>query len=302
MHAVDCRRPAQRLDLLPMSAPAHSTDRYGARIPQSPVILSVPHAGRDYPAALLAAIRVPVTALLALEDRHVDLLALAARGTETLLIQRPARAWIDLNRAEYERDPKLDDGADPARQPAMSAKLRSGLGLIPRRLATTGDIWRKRLSDAEVTARIVADHRPYHAMLAELLAAAQARFGVAVLLDIHSMPPIGLPGEAAQLVFGDRFGKSAGTRFVARLEAEAEAAGIAHALNSPYSGGHILDRHAQPGAGIHAVQIEFDRTLYLDDVLESPGPGFAATATLLRRMVAAITDEAFASTSAIAAE
>lgn len=285
-----------------MSRSALSANCHGPVPPQSPVILSVPHAGRDYPAALLAAIRVPVTALLALEDRHADLLALAARGAETALIQRPARAWIDLNRAEHERDPKLDDGADLARQPAMSAKLRSGLGLIPRRLANVGEIWGKRLSDADVTARIVADHRPYHGALADLLAAAHARFGVAVLLDIHSMPPIGPPGEAAQIVFGDRFGKSARLRFVARLEAEAEAAGIAHALNSPYSGGHILDRHARPAGGIHAVQIEFDRSLYLDSVLESPGPGFAATAALLRQMIAAVTDEAIASTSALAAE
>lgn len=285
-----------------MTGPAHSFDVHGAMLPDSPVVLSVPHAGRDYPSALLAAIRVPVETLRILEDRHVDQLALAARGDETLLVQRPARAWIDLNRAEHERDPKLDDGADPTRSPAMSAKLRSGLGLVPRRIAAAGDIWTKRLSGDAVNARIMADHRPYHMALATLLAAARARFGVAVLLDIHSMPPLGAPGEAAQIVLGDRFGKSAASRFIARLEGEAEATGIPHALNTPYAGGHILDRHARPHSGIHAIQIEFDRTLYLDAAHDAPGPGFVGTAAMLRRMIAAIGDEALAGLPAIAAE
>ncbi len=285
-----------------MTGPAHSFDVHGAMLPDSPVVLSVPHAGRDYPSALLAAIRVPVEALRILEDRHVDQLALAARGAETLLVQRPARAWIDLNRAEHERDPKLDDGADPTRSPAMSAKLRSGLGLVPRRIAAAGDIWAKRLSGEAVNARIIADHRPYHTALATLLTAARARFGVAVLLDIHSMPPLGAPGEAAQIVLGDRFGKSAASRFIARLEGEAEATGIPHALNTPYAGGHILDRHARPHSGIHAIQIEFDRTLYLDAAHDAPGPGFAGAAAMLRRMIAAIADEALAGLPAIAAE
>lgn len=285
-----------------MTSSAHSFDIHGPTVPETPVVLSVPHAGRDYPSALLAAIRVPVTALRILEDRHVDQLALAARHTESLIIQRPARAWIDLNRGEHERDPKLDDGADPRGLPALSAKLRSGLGLVPRRIAAAGEIWGARLSNAAVTARIIADHRPYHAALADLLAAARARFGVAVLLDIHSMPSLGAPGDAAQIIFGDRFGKSAAARFIARLEGEAEAAGIAHALNSPYAGGHILDRHAAPQNGIHAIQIEFDRTLYLDEMHDEPGPGFARSAATLRRMIAAVTDEAIAGIAAIAAE
>lgn len=285
-----------------MTSPANSFDLHGAIAPDSPVILSVPHAGRDYPAALLAAIRVPVKALQVLEDRHVDQLVLAARDGETLLVQRPARAWIDLNRAEHERDPKLDDGANFTRLPTMSAKLRSGLGLVPRRIANAGEIWGVRLSDAAVRARINADHRPYHATLQTLLTAARARFGIAILLDVHSMPPLGPPGEAAQIVFGDRFGKSAAARFISRLEGEAESAGIAHALNTPYAGGHILDRHAAPNANIHAVQIELDRALYLDDEHDAPGKGFAATAAMLRRMIAAITDEALSGLSAIAAE
>lgn len=279
-----------------------SFDRFHTAPVRSPVVVSVPHAGRDYPVALQAAIRVPIKALLVLEDRHVDRVAVTAVGDEALFVQRTARAWIDLNRAEHERDPKLDEGADPTRLPAPSAKLRSGLGLIPRRVARAGDIWQRRLSNADVTARIEADHRPYHAAIAAALAEARARFGIAVLIDLHSMPPLGPPGDVAQVVFGDRFGKSAGTRFVDRLAAEATAAGLLSALNTPYSGGHILATHGRPANGIHAIQIEFDRRLYLDESLDAPGPGLAATATLLRRMLDSVTDEALSGTMALAAE
>lgn len=258
--------------------------------PASPVVLSVPHAGRDYPLALRGMLRVPVEALTVLEDRHVDALAHAARGGETMLVQRPARAWIDLNRAESERDAKIDDGVSPMSRPIESAKLRSGLGLIPRRAGRAGDLLRRRLSNEEVIARIRADHRPYHAALDRALTAARARFGVAVLIDLHSMPP---PGHA-EIVFGDRFGRSAANRFVHRIEAAAEAAGLIHALNTPYSGGHILDRHADPARGIHAVQIEWSRALYLDATMDVPGPGLARAARTLRAMLDALADEACA--------
>ena len=276
-----------------------SFHRHGPEDPVSPVVLSVPHAGRDYPLQLRAALRVPLSALRPLEDRHVDSLALAARGGETLFIAERARAWIDLNRAEHERDPKLDDGASMKTQP-LSAKLRSGLGLVPRRVAAAGDIWRRRLSGEEVAARIHADHRPYHAALAAALTAARDRFGVAVLLDLHSMPALGPADTAPRIVLGDRFGRSAGSRFLSRLEGVARAHGIACAVNAPYSGGHILDRHADPRMGVHAIQIEFDRALYLDEFLDQPGPGLRPVARALRAMIDAIADEALP--GALAAE
>lgn len=274
-------------------------DLYGPADPISPVVLSVPHAGRDYPLALRAALRVPVEALRPLEDRHVDTLALAAIGRETMLVQRRARAWIDLNRAENERDPQIDAGADRRAAGLQSAKLRGGLGLIPRRLASVGEIWRRKLDGEEVMARIASDHRPYHAALAAALERARARFGVAVLLDLHSMPPL---ASGAGIVLGDRFGRSAGSRFVWRLEAETLAAGVACAVNTPYAGGHILDRHASPSNDVHAVQVELDRASYLDAALDAPGPGLMAMAALLRRMIDALADEALALPAALAAE
>jgi N-formylglutamate amidohydrolase len=263
-------------------------DRWGSPDPVSPVILSVPHAGRACPDALLAALRVPATVLVALEDRHVDRVAAAAWGRETGLVQRCARAWIDLNRGEDERDPQIDEGAIQPRQP--SAKLRSGLGLVPRRVGGAGDLWRRRFTGAEIEARIAADHRPYHDALADLLAAARARFGVAVLLDLHSMPPLG--GDGARVVIGDRFGRSCGGRFSARVEAAVAATDMPVTRNAPYAGGHIVQRHGRPARGIHAVQLELDRSLYLDAALDGIGPGLVATAALVRRVIDALTDEA----------
>ena len=276
-----------------------SFDRWGSADPVSPVIISVPHAGREYPPALLAALRVPVAALAGLEDRHVDAVALGARGIETMLVQRRGRAWIDLNRAEQERDPRVDDGALSGRTVPPSPRLRSGLGLVPRRVSGAGDLWRGRFTGAAIEARIAADHRPYHTALQALLRAARAKFGVAVLLDLHSMPPL-MAGEP-QVVIGDRFGRSAGARFVTRLEAVVMAAGVSCGRNQPYAGGDITERHGRPSLGIHAVQVELDRSLYLDDRLDLPGAGVGATAALVRRLIDVLAEEAGGSL-ALAAE
>ncbi|UUL82733.1 N-formylglutamate amidohydrolase [Sphingomonas qomolangmaensis] len=272
------------------STASPSFDRFGPAEPASPVVLSVPHAGREYPAAMLAAIRLPLAALLPLEDRHVDSIAHAARRNETMLVARRARAWIDLNRSEDERDRRIDEGVSASMMPFESAKLKGGLGLVPRRAGVSGDVWRRRLRGDEVMARIVADHRPYHAALAAALAAARRRFGVAVLLDIHSMPT--LAGEApARIVLGDRFGQSAAAPYLARIEGAAAVSGLRIATNAPYAGGHILDAHGAPAAGIHAVQIEFDRTLYLDPMTLTPNAGAQRLGHILRTMIDALLDE-----------
>lgn len=275
-----------------MEADRQPFDGYALEEPGGPVVLSVPHAGRDYPLPLRAALRVPLEALLPLEDRHIDTLALAARQGEPMLIQRRARAWIDLNRAEHERDPAIDAGADHHAAPHLSAKLRGGLGLIPRRVPIAGEIWRRRFEGDEIAGRILHDYRPYHAALSAALKRAHARHGVAILLDLHSMPPLGrgLP----RIVLGDRFGRSAGARFVHRLESVVARAGVTTSLNSPYAGGHILDRHAHVAGGFHAIQVEFDRSLYLDAALDQPGAGLAAMAALLREMIDSLIDEALA--------
>lgn len=272
-------------------------ERFGEIVPTGPIVISVPHAGTLYSPALLAAARLP-HGLTLLEDRLVDLVAVAARADETMLVQRTPRAAIDLNRSEDERDPLVDDGALPQAHP--SAKVRSGLGLVPRRAGNSGELWRRRFTGTEIERRIARDHRPYHHALAAALMAARARFGVAVLIDVHSMPPLG--GERARVVLGDRFGQAAGGRLVERLEGVVRDAGHRVALNVPYAGGYILERHGHPAQGLHAVQVELDRTLYLDAGLRKPGAGFARTVALLRAMLAALADEAMGAPQAIAAE
>ncbi|PZO72571.1 MAG: N-formylglutamate amidohydrolase [Sphingomonas taxi] len=280
--------------------PPSPFERLGAMPPISPVVLSVPHAGREYPLALKTALRVPLAALLPLEDRLVDAVARAARTNQTTIVQTRARAWIDLNRGEDERDPLLDEGAASVAPAQQSAKLRSGLGLVPRRVSGAGDLWARRFTDADVTARIAQDHRPYHAAISSALQAAKAQFGVAVLLDLHSMPSLG-PG-GTRIVLGDRFGHAAAARFVTRVETECTARGFSTAINTPYAGGHILERHARPAANIHAVQLELDRTLYLDRKLHAPGAGFARVVDLVRAILVALTDEALSPPLAQAAE
>jgi len=280
-------------------------ERSGPAEPASPVVIAVPHAGRIYPAPLIASAAVPRSRLEALEDRFADtLISGAVRDGVTAFVARRARAWIDLNRDERELDPGMIEGSALPAHAIGSARVRGGLGLIPRRLAGGGEILRRRLSAAEIDARIRSDHRPWHAAIATALAAAHARFGIAILLDCHSMPPImreGMP-DPARIVIGDRFGRSAGSQFVDRLVSEAQAAGLSCSCNTPYAGGHTLDRHGRPGKNTHAIQIEIDRSLYLAPDLRTAGPGMARMTAFLANLAGALADEALAVPPALAAE
>jgi N-formylglutamate amidohydrolase len=276
----------------------------GPQVPLTPVLLSVPHAGRDFPPETWAMVRAGETQLAPLQDRFADTLVdKAIEQGAPAIIARVPRLWIDLNRDEREIDPEMVDGPSVA-APLMSSKVRGGLGLIPRRLARVGDIWQTRLSVADVANRIETIHRPYHAAISRSLSALHARFGVAVLLDVHSMPPIrDYAGEnVPRIVIGDRFGRSSSNQFTARALAELEASGFATAVNAPYAGGHILERHGRPLTGIHALQIEIDRTLYLDAGMNMPGCGLEVVQRLVAKLALALADEALRQPFAIAAE
>ncbi len=287
-----------------MEAPAPSKpsfDRFGPGVPVSPVVVSVPHAGRVYPDAMSALVGLPIARLVMLEDRHVDAVAQASVEQETLLIARRARAWIDLNRSAIrDRDPQVDAGASRL-SVSRSDKVRSGIGLIPRRAGGADNIWRRKLTEAEVADRIARDHAPYHAAVDAALSAAHARFGIAVLLDLHSMPPLGGPAPT-RIVIGDRFGKACAARFSGRIDAVVRGEGVQVAANHPYAGGHILEAHGRPRAGVHAVQLEIDRSLYLDAALDQPGPGLPQVAALVRAIIDALADEALGTAWPLAAE
>ena len=265
-----------------------SFDQIGPTQPAFPVVLSIPHAGRDYPYDIDKYCQFPSYRLLCLEDRYADLLADHAwRAGYSGLVARMPRAIIDLNRAEHDLDPAML--TTPTGPPALlSVKARGGLGLIPRRTAGLGELWRRRFTPAEVEARITGHHRPYHQALGALVQQAMDQFGTALLLDVHSMPPLPSTSgqQAPQIVIGDRFGRSAAPVLTEIACATAKQAGFRVALNAPYAGGHILDRHGRRDNGIHALQIEVDRQLYLDATLSEPGAGIDRIKALIAGIAA----------------
>lgn len=271
-------------------------DCYGRAGALSPLVFAVPHAGRDYGEALLARARVTPGTLTRLEDRLADLLVhdLIARGQCVMVAKRP-RAMIDLNRDEREIDPQSISDLPRAVRPHSSAKVRGGLGLIPDRLAYAGALWRHPLPYGELVRRIEEVHRPYHHALAQALDETRARHGAALLVDIHSMPPIH-PGASAggvppRIVIGDRFGRSAAGRLTDLAAGIARGHGLEVAINTPYSGNHILERHGAPERGVHAIQIEVDRSLYLASDLMTPGNGLPAVRRLLTDLARALAQE-----------
>jgi N-formylglutamate amidohydrolase len=279
-----------------MSDPEDSPfDRLGPAISTSPVIFAVPHAGHIYPPELIESAAVSRRALESLEDRHADaLVAEAVANGATAFIARRARAWIDLNRDEREIDPHMLETAAPRTGLLGSARVRGGLGLIPRRLPGAGEILRRRLTTAEIEERIRGDHRPWHGALAAALAATRARFGIALLVDCHSMPPINSKGvgRPPQIVIGDRHGRSAEARFVDCAIAAAARAGLKPGRNQPYAGAYTLERHGKPAAGIHALQIEVDRSLYLDGELREVGSQYPRISAFVADLAQALSAEA----------
>ena len=261
-----------------------------------PVVVAVPHAGRSYPEAVTARMREPMLAQLRLEDRHADRLGVAvARETgAALLVAHAPRALLDLNRAEDDIDWDMIDGGraegagavDPGQR--SNARARSGLGLVPRRLPGSGEIWRGRLAPEELAARIEGIHRAYHAMLAAELTRIRDEWGAVLLIDLHSMPPLrAAEGEARTpvLVLGDRFGATCHSGLMGRALSHLERRAVPAAQNRPYSGGYVLDRHGAPLSGVHAMQIEVCRATYLDRNLAEPGPGLSGIAAMLAALV-----------------
>ncbi|TRD12382.1 N-formylglutamate amidohydrolase [Erythrobacter insulae] len=267
--------------------------------PQSmplPILIAVPHAGRVYPAETLAQMRDAELSQLRLEDRFVDLLGVEiAKATGTgLLVANAPRAMLDLNRAHDDVDWEMING--PGRrttkpEPVLTGtnrRARSGLGLVPRRLPGFGEIWRQKLPRDELDRRIDRIHRPYHEFLSSELLRIRAEWGAALLIDLHSMPPLRRQAgqdRAPQIVLGDRFGASCEHSVIARAFSYLDQNGFVVAHNRPYSGGYVLDRHASPTRGLHAIQVEICRSSYLDENLDEPTAALAPLAQMLAGLV-----------------
>ena len=244
-----------------------------------PVLLSVPHSGRDYPADLLARARSGRASLERLEDPLVDRLVAGAidRGVGAVIARAP-RAMIDVNRAVEEIAPAAIIGRCGD---APTARARAGLGVIPTRLGGMGDLWRCPIDETEFERRLTVVHRPYHDALAQQLALLGETWSDVLLLDCHSMPP--RPGDP-NVVFGDRHGTSAAPWLVEAAEAIARGRGFDVARNAPFAGGHVVERHGRPRLRVHALQIEVDRGAYCQRDSRTPGVGFDRVAMLFEAL------------------
>ena len=246
----------------------------------SPVIYSCPHSGRHYPCDLDA--HLDLFSLRRLEDTDVDLLvAEAPQHGATVISACYGRAYLDLNRSADELDPAMF--SEPAPRPyRTNARTAAGLGLFARYAAGGREIYGRKLSFDEANRRISKVHAPYHAALNRELNFAQTRFGGAILIDWHSMPSIaamqgsGLNRQAVDVVLGDRHGQACRSELIAFAETAFRSFGLTTSRNSPYAGGYTTEHHGKPIENRHALQIELNRSLYLDEARLVPNGNFAA--------------------------
>jgi N-formylglutamate amidohydrolase len=254
-----------------------------------PLVLASPHSGRDYPADFVAASRLDPLALRRSEDSFVDrLFAAAPRLGAPLLAARFPRAYLDPNREAWELDPAMFADALPDFVNTGSARVRMGLGTIARIVASGEEIYRNRLCFAEARRRVEELYRPYHRALQRLLEATAARFGGYLLLDCHSMPSAAWAAGAANtadIVLGDCHGRAcapeireAARHFLARR-------GFSVAINAPYAGGFTTEHYGCPNRHRHALQIEIDRALYMDERSYRRKPSFVRLADELALFV-----------------
>ena len=237
-----------------------------------PFVLSSPHSGRHYPPEFLAASRLDLKTLRRSEDSFVDeLFAEAAALGAPLLNALFPRAYLDPNREPYELDPAMFEDALPAYANTRSLRVAGGLGTLARVVTDGAEIYRQKMLFAEAEQRIESLYLPYHRQLRELIEATRDHFGYAVLIDCHSMPSIGGPMDEdsghnrADIVLGDRFGTSCSPSLTQLAEETLTQMGYSVVRNNPYAGGYTTDHYGRPIKAVHALQIELNRALYMDE-------------------------------------
>ncbi len=261
---------------------------------ETSVIFASPHSGRNYPAAFLRASVLDERSVRSSEDAFVDQLldGVPALGAPLLTALAP-RAYIDMNRAADELDPALVDGV---RVSLHNPRIASGLGVIPRVVAGGRAIYRGKIPLSEAEERIASCWQPYHDCLRLLIDGAHVRFGEAILIDVHSMPHEAMDSIASagakrpEIVLGDRFGAAASADVVDRIEAAFESAGLRTLRNAPFAGAYITQTYGRPSRGMHAVQIEMDRALYMNEREIRPNGNFPGFKRLLSGILAEIAD------------
>ena len=272
----------------------HST-AYALEMPakrSSCVVFSSPHSGRNYTQPFLKRSVLNRDVIRSSEDAFVDQLFASApdHGAPLIAAQMP-RAFLDLNRSADELDPALVLGA---RRSGHNPRVASGLGVIPRVVANGRAIYSGKLTMDEARLRIDTYWRPYHARLKSLLAESIDSFGQAILVDCHSMPheAVALAGTAhgrrPEIVLGDRFGASASGVIVDQIEAAFVSAGLTVVRNTPFAGAYVTQTYGRPARDQHAIQIEIDRALYMNESTIEPSADFDAFRAVLTRVIADI--------------
>ena len=259
---------------------------------ETSVIFSSPHSGRAYPADFLAASQLDPAQLRSSEDAYVDrLFARAPHHGAPLIAALTPRAYIDVNRAADELDPAVIDGTVKS---SHNPRVSSGLGVIPRVVSGGRAIYAGKIALDEVERRIAAHWQPYHNALRTLIDSTQEAFGEAILIDCHSMPHEAIdahvrPGQPRpEVVLGDRFGAAAGREVMDRVEQAFANAGLRVVRNSPFAGAYIAQHYGRPLSRRHVVQVEIDRSLYLDEAKVEPAGNFSAFCARLNRVIAEI--------------
>lgn len=266
--------------LAPMTDALADADNFSRRPPvevlsppavETPLIFASPHSGRRYPADLLRMTRLDRTALRQSEDGYVDLLFDAAPvyGAPLLRALFP-RAYVDVNRSRDELDPRMFVDSVPRTVDSRSNRVLAGLGVIPRIVADGQDIYTRKLNYFEARRRLAACYEPYHQTLTDLIDSARRAFACAVVIDCHSMPSAGgapfREGERRiDFVLGDRFGASCAPGLVSLVEQSLLKMGYCVSRNAPYAGGFVASSYGRPSDGVHVLQIEINRELYLDE-------------------------------------
>ena len=264
--------------------PAHQT---------IPIIFASPHSGRSYPGELLAASRLDPLSLRRSEDSFVDeLFGAAPRHGAPLLTATFPRAWCDANREPWELDPAMFADKLPGWVNTTSARVGAGLGTIARVVASGEAIYRDKLSFADAERRVRTCWQPFHDALAALIAETRSRFGHCLLIDCHSMPTHGLVTRAgtkpADFVLGDAHGTACAPPIARLVERLLGDLGYSVRRNDPYAGGYITRHYGRPREGVHALQIEIARELYMDENRIEHLPGFATVQYNLTRLIAAL--------------
>lgn len=256
-----------------------------------PLVLASPHSGSDYPASFLQASRLDHHNIRQSEDFYVhDLFASASRLGAPLIHATFPRAYIDVNREPYELDPDMFDGPLPSHANGSSPCVAAGLGTIARIVASGAPIYSKRLSVAEAERRITMFYHPYHAALKKLITDTVTRFGYCLLVDCHSMPSSAVSGNPGTVgfVLGDGHGTTCDRSFVDTAHRTLATSEWKITRNAPYAGGYTTRHYSQPGSGAHTLQIEINRSLYMDEITYARKEEFREIADLMERLVLAL--------------